>query len=263
MTTWATPEVLQYSCENNDPASTGERPVVCVSKSDTESRHDLAHVLHPAGSRFQDLHAYIESNVARGRRPTAFRLEDWIRVHVVDFFNALQDVWSTMSAHTMCTSATCRDMSAGPCYTYLWADGETVVTPLHVSAPEYVKYLVEWITAQMHNPDVFALDHHRDNGSLDNTATSSFMHVAKTMLKRMFRVYAHIYHSHLDDFILHGAEPLLNAAFKRFIHFVLEFDLIDPKELNALRRLISNFVDEANLHKGMPASKDSLRSSDI
>ena len=72
-----------------------------------------------------------------------------------------------------------------------------------------------------------------------------------TIFKRMFRVYAHIYHCHFEQvrllnlsvalisvvglgLLLHfylqvvsmGAEAHLNTCFKHFVYFVMEFDLV-------------------------------------
>lgn len=48
----------------------------------------------------------------------------------------------------------------------------------------------------------------------------NFMSVAKTILKRLFRVYAHIYHQHFDSVIQLQEEAHLNTSFKHFIFFV-------------------------------------------
>lgn len=228
------------------------------SSPDSRSRLERCpKVLHPEGSRFEVMHAHIESNIAQGleiaecvTRPEEFALEDWIRVHLIDLFNDLKVLYGSIADH-ICTNESCPEMSAGPCYTYLWADGETVVTPEQVSAPQYVGYLINWITKQMQNPLVFPeaeLQEERHLTMPGGGDNSQFIRCAKIMLKRMFRVYAHIYHSHLDHFISLRTESQLNLRFKRFIHFVLEFHLVDKKELYALRRLISNFVGVANFH---------------
>jgi len=46
------------------------------------------------------------------------------------------------------------------------------------------------------------------------------MSVAKTILKRLFRVYAHIYHQHFDAVMQLQEEAHLNTSFKHFIFFV-------------------------------------------
>ena len=48
----------------------------------------------------------------------------------------------------------------------------------------------------------------------------NFLSVVKTILKRLFRVYAHMYHSHFNRVVDLGEEPHLNTSFKHFIYFV-------------------------------------------
>ena len=48
----------------------------------------------------------------------------------------------------------------------------------------------------------------------------NFISNAKTILKRLFRVYAHIYHQHFTEVVQLGEEAHLNTSFKHFIFFV-------------------------------------------
>ena len=48
----------------------------------------------------------------------------------------------------------------------------------------------------------------------------NFLGIAKTILKRLFRVYAHIYHQHFTEVVQLGEEAHLNTSFKHFIFFV-------------------------------------------
>ena len=66
----------------------------------------------------------------------------------------------------------------------------------------------------------------------------NFQSIVKTIFKRLFRVYAHIYHSHFQKITSLGAEAHLNTCFKHFIYFVDEFKLIEAKELEPLKDLI-------------------------
>jgi MOB kinase activator 1 len=61
------------------------------------------------------------------------------------------------------------------------------------------------------------------------------------MFKRLFRVYAHIYHSHFMHIAALQAEPHLGTSFKHFLYFVDEFKLIDDKDLVPLAELIHEF----------------------
>lgn len=72
----------------------------------------------------------------------------------------------------------------------------------------------------------------------------NFMSVAKTILKRLFRVYAHIYHQHFDPVIQLQEEAHLNTSFKHFIFFVQEFNLVDRRELAPLQELIEKLTSK-------------------
>ena len=47
----------------------------------------------------------------------------------------------------------------------------------------------------------------------------NFKDVVKTIFKRLFRVYAHIYHSHFQKIVSLKEEAHLNTCFKHFILF--------------------------------------------
>lgn len=93
----------------------------------------------------------------------------------------------------------------------------------------------------------------------------NFVLIAKTILKRLFRVsswfvtyiynsfviliyafytqvYAHIYHQHFVEVVQLGEEAHLNTSFKHFIFFVQEFSLIERKELAPLQELIEKLT---------------------
>ena len=71
----------------------------------------------------------------------------------------------------------------------------------------------------------------------------TFIQSAKTILKRLFRVYAHIYHQHFREVVELSEEAHLNTSFKHFIFFVQEFNLIDKRELAPLHELIEKLTE--------------------
>lgn len=146
-------------------------------------------------------------------------------------------------------------------YEYRWADGITIKKPIEVSAPKYVEYLMDWIESQLDDETIFP----QRLGMLDiltklvvqlaefsglyspyymlhNTLLlisagapfpSNFREVVKTIFKRLFRVYAHIYHSHFQKIVSLKEEAHLNTCFK---HFVL-FTWVSKLERNSLLHL--------------------------
>eukprot|EP00004_Rigifila_ramosa_P004041 TRINITY_DN1443_c0_g1_i2.p2 TRINITY_DN1443_c0_g1~~TRINITY_DN1443_c0_g1_i2.p2 ORF type:complete len:124 (-),score=28.98 TRINITY_DN1443_c0_g1_i2:118-489(-) len=123
-------------------------------------------------------------------------------------------------------------MSAGPRFEYFWADGEKVKQPIKCTAPEYVDYLMTWIQGKLDDEKIF---------SNDGNFPPNFLEVVKTIFKRMFRVFAHIYHLHYETFAKMGEEAHLNNTFRHFYLFANEFDLIDKKEQAPLEEIISKF----------------------
>lgn len=65
-----------------------------------------------------------------------------------------------------------------------------------------------------------------------------FMYNVKKVYKRLFRVYAHIYHHHFAEVSSFGAVPHLNSTFKRFVFFALSHNFLDLQEIFPLESLI-------------------------
>uniref|UniRef100_A0AAZ3SC00 MOB kinase activator 1B n=1 Tax=Oncorhynchus tshawytscha TaxID=74940 RepID=A0AAZ3SC00_ONCTS len=151
----------------------------------------------------------------------------------VDFFNQINMLYGTIT--DFCTEESCPVMSAGPKYEYHWADGTNIKKPIKCSAPKYIDYLMTWVQDQLDDETLFP-------SKIGVPFRRNFMSVAKTILKRLFRVYAHIYHQHFDSVMQLQEEAHLNTSFKHFIFFVQEFNLIDRKELVPLQELIDKLT---------------------
>lgn len=194
---------------------------------------------HNKGTKRYALHAYAQVTLGSGNMRAAVALpegedeNEWLATHTVDFYNEISLLYGTIS--DFCTGEACPSMTAGPKYEYRWADGVTVVTPIKVSAPEYVDRLMSWTEGQINNDAVFPT-------SADVAFSKNFKSTVRQIFKRLFRVYAHIYHSHFDKVVELSAEAHLNTCFKHFVYFVLEFDLIEKKELAPLEELINNLT---------------------
>ncbi|KAF5481723.1 hypothetical protein F2P56_002355 [Juglans regia] len=120
-------------------------------------------------------------------------------------------------------------------YEYRWADGVTIKKPIEVSAPKYVEYLMDWLEAQLDDESIFPQ-------KLGAPFPSNFHDVVKTIFKRLFRVYAHIYHSHFQKIVSLKEEAHLNTCFKHFVLFTWEFRLIDKGELAPLCDLVESIL---------------------
>ncbi|RLN42717.1 hypothetical protein C2845_PM01G44480 [Panicum miliaceum] len=167
------------------------------------------------------------------RLPPGEDLNEWLAVNTVDFFNQVNILYGTLME--FCTPATCPTMSAGPKFEYRWADGVQIKKPIEVSAPKYVEYLMDWIEAQLDDESIFPQ-------KLGTPFPQNFKEVVKTIFKRLFRVYAHIYHTHFQKIMSLKEEAHLNTCFKHFTLFTWEFKLIDKDELAPLIDLIESIV---------------------
>ncbi|KAE8810711.1 MOB kinase activator-like 1A [Hordeum vulgare] len=193
----------------------------------------------PSGSKGAQLRKHIDATLGSGNLREAVRLppgediNEWLAVNTVDFFNQVNLLYGTLTE--FCTSESCPTMTAGPKYEYRWADGVQIKKPIEVSAPKYVEYLMDWIEGQLDNESLFPQ-------KLGTPFPPNFKDVVNTIFKRLFRVYAHIYHSHFQKIVSLKEEAHLNTCFKHFILFTNEFGLIDKKELAPLQELIESII---------------------
>ena len=177
-------------------------------------------------------------------------------------------VYHELGIDEHCTNESCSVMCAGEGFEYLWADGKTYKSPikvreaesllcdrlstrlttswmtitLQVSAPEYISLLFNWIDEQIKDPSTFP--------SVEDEKpqyNANFKNTISVIVKRLFRVYAHIYCSHWSDVINLQAEAHVNTCFKHFVLFSQEFKLIASKELVPLK----NVIDQINLRGWM------------
>lgn len=192
----------------------------------------------PVGSKGLTLKRHIEATLGSGnirdavRLPVGEDLYEWLAVNTVDFYNAISVLFGMLEE--VCTVHVCSLMTAGPKYEYLWADPK-YRKPVRLPAPEYISALFDWLELQLDDPAIFPHQY-------GVPFPPNFMVVVKTIFKRLFRVYAHIYHSHFKHVCSLGAEAHLNTCFRHFIAFSQMFDLIEQKELAPLQQLIEQMV---------------------
>lgn len=64
----------------------------------------------------------------------------------------------------------------------------------------------------------------------------SFPSTAKHIYKQLFRIFAHIYHSHFTSIVHLSLEAHWNSLFAHYVAFGKEYDLLDVSDLKDLRR---------------------------
>ncbi|RKP10771.1 Mob1/phocein [Thamnocephalis sphaerospora] len=164
--------------------------------------------------------------------PSGEDKREWIAVHAADFYTQTSLLYSTITE--FCTVRDCPVMSAGDKYQYRWLETGPLGTPRAValSAPEYVDNVMRWGRRVIDDPHLFP----NQPGA---PFVRTFLSTVRTLFKRLFRVYAHIYHAHFDAVLALSEEAHLNTSFKHFVLFAREFDLLDTKELRPVADLIT------------------------
>lgn len=85
--------------------------------------------------------------------PDGESINDWIAVHVVDFFNRINLIYGTVSE--FCSERSCPVMSGGPRYEYRWQDGDHYKKPTKLPALQYMNLLMDWIESLINNENIF------------------------------------------------------------------------------------------------------------
>eukprot|EP00696_Hemimastix_kukwesjijk_P014909 gnl/Hemi2/2988_TR1054_c0_g1_i1.p1 gnl/Hemi2/2988_TR1054_c0_g1~~gnl/Hemi2/2988_TR1054_c0_g1_i1.p1 ORF type:complete len:664 (+),score=95.08 gnl/Hemi2/2988_TR1054_c0_g1_i1:100-2091(+) len=167
--------------------------------------------------------------------PEGGELTDWLALNTVQFVTAIDMLYSSLAE--FCTSYTCPIMSAGPKYEYYWADGVACKSPVRVSAPVYIRNLMGW-SHKLLDDEAYFPTH--------PTASfpANFMTVVGLMYKRLFRVYAHIYHHHFDTIIRLGEDVHLNTSFQHFLLFAFEFDLVSRSDMAPMAELVESVINK-------------------
>eukprot|EP01112_Ceratiomyxa_fruticulosa_P017274 TRINITY_DN534_c0_g1_i6.p1 TRINITY_DN534_c0_g1~~TRINITY_DN534_c0_g1_i6.p1 ORF type:complete len:216 (-),score=47.87 TRINITY_DN534_c0_g1_i6:419-1066(-) len=188
---------------------------------------------HPDGSSYHTLKQSLKASLGTGyiiresvKLPEGEDLNEWIAMNTVELYKTMNMCYGILSE--FCTESTCPQMTAGAKVTYYWAESKKD-KPVSLPAPDYIEHLILWVSEQLDNPDIFPVS---------SAFGKQFLPTVKKILSRMFRVYAHIFHSHWEKVKALGAEAHINTCFKHFYFFVSEFELVEEKDLQPLQPLI-------------------------
>ena len=187
-----------------------------------------------------ELYEYAQATLGAGnireavKCPDGEDLNEWLAVNVVDFFNEISLIYGIVTEY--CTKEQCPVMSAGPKYEYLWADGKKIKKPIKCSAPDYINNLFTWVDEQINDPRLFPVE---ETAKFPDNFKKG---VICPILKRLFRVYGHLYHHHIQKIVQLDAEAHLNTCFKHFLYFVKEFRLVSDREFAPLKNTIDGML---------------------
>lgn len=189
----------------------------------------------PEGTLRYHLHRQANASLNSGldlklvvKLPRGEDLNEWIAVHVVDFFNRVNVIFGVLC--DFCNAETCPVMSGGPKYEYYWCDGVNYKKPTKLPATKYIELLMDWVELQVNNEELFPQ-------TAGVPFPRNYMATVKKIMTRLFRVFVHVYLHHFDKMVVLGAEAHVNACYKHFYYFACEFNLVGKRELEPLKQL--------------------------
>ncbi|CAN3359253.1 CBK1 kinase activator protein Mob2p [Diutina catenulata] len=181
---------------------------------------------------------FVKTALVKGSFKTIVQLPkyvdagEWLALNIFEMYAHLNSFYGVVSTYCQCPA-----MTAGA-NTYLWMDnsGQAVSLP----ASQYIDYVLTWINAKINDQSVFPT---KSGGAFP----PNFLKDCKNICRQMFRVFAHIYHSHFDTLVHLSVEAHWNSFFSHFISFVKEYNLIEREELAPMLPLIENFEAQGKI----------------
>jgi len=213
----------------------------CVCVACRRNRNTLRPVKKHATAKRSTLSQYTKRTLGSGNLRAAVTLPDneeqneWLAANTVDFFNEISLLYGLVADDA--GKYTKPGDGFPPGFEYRWADGVNIVKPMRCSSPEYVDYVMMWVEDQINNEDIFPVQE-------TQAFPSDFKVYVRDIFKRLFRIFAIIYHRHFQTIEKLDAAAHLNTCFKHFMFFVLEFNLVDEKEMKALKGPADRMIDE-------------------
>ncbi|ODQ50673.1 Sid2p-Mob1p kinase complex regulatory subunit Mob1 [Saitoella complicata NRRL Y-17804] len=194
----------------------------------------------PVSKSFQ-LRRLAEATLGSGNLKKAVQLpegedlNEWLAVNTVDFFQQINMLYGTITE--FCTPTSCPMMSAGPTHEYLWHDPPNYPSPTSLPASTYIDLLFTRTQSLLDNPLIFP----QKPGI---PFPRNFRDEVSAVLRRLFRVYAHIYWEHYAVVRELGLEAHLNTGLKHFVCFCREFGVVGEKEFEPLRELVDEMMKD-------------------
>lgn len=151
---------VRPDCYSGDSLETTESMALCLGQVFSKDKTFRPKKRFEPGTQRFELYKKAQASLKSGldlrkvvQLPDGESLNDWIAVHVVDFFNRINLIYGTMSEY--CTERTCPIMSGGLKYEYRWRDGEDYRKPTKLPALKYMNLLMDWIESLINDEDIF------------------------------------------------------------------------------------------------------------
>ena len=102
---------------------------------------------------------------------------------------------------------------------------------LRLPAAEYIPSVLKWASALLSDEAIFPT-------SPETRFPKKSAQLIKTITRRMFRIFAHIFHHHWTRAEELGILAHLNTTFRHVLFFAEEFELLAAKEFEPLKEVI-------------------------
>ena len=175
----------------------------------------------------------------------------WVAVHAIDFYNDLATIWAVVASDPyLLTFRPGEGFPSG--VEYRWTDPPSQSQQMSsmsnqhanhtapsgtVSAPQYVEKVLHWIADQINDETKFP-DDDDESAALRIFQTREFAALCGQIFRRLFRVFGIIYSSFFATLQALDMAPHLNSAFKHFMFFCMEFQLLPDREMEPLDVLV-------------------------
>ncbi|KAK6458107.1 completion of mitosis and maintenance of ploidy [Scheffersomyces xylosifermentans] len=201
-------------------------------------------------STHKDIRSYAEQTLGSDnaliqavKLPQDEDINEWLAIHVVDFYNQINMLYGAITE--FCSPTTCPRMIATEEYEYLWQESTPVGAndgqlgspkrPVSLPACEYIENLMNWVQGFFDNDNIFP-------SKIGAPFPPQFPNLVKTIFKRLFRIYAHIYCHHFHEISELGLQSHLNTSLKHYVLFANEFQLISQKDYGPLEDLVETML---------------------
>eukprot|EP00180_Rhodochaete_pulchella_P000222 Plantae.Rhodophyta-Rhodochaete_pulchella.ctg1157.p2 GENE.Plantae.Rhodophyta-Rhodochaete_pulchella.ctg1157~~Plantae.Rhodophyta-Rhodochaete_pulchella.ctg1157.p2 ORF type:complete len:103 (-),score=13.64 Plantae.Rhodophyta-Rhodochaete_pulchella.ctg1157:822-1130(-) len=91
--------------------------------------------------------------------------------------------------------------------------------------------MTNWIDEQLNNRAIFP-----------DTPGASFPEnyytVVNAIMRKLFRIYGHVFHAHLDEVIKVGSQQELCSSFRHFVYLAYEYGLLTARDFEPLKGLL-------------------------
>lgn len=167
----------------------------------------------------------------------------------------------------VCNSESCPRMVAGR-HTYTWLDNKK--DPIPVSAPQYISLVQRWMNGKIHDPKAFPTEipaaptgrnvagvvhtDGRDWVGRNAGFPETFLHDCRTCFRQIFRIYAHLYHSHWVDPFWHLSGQNngqgwtdLNSCFVHFCTVAKLYGLLTDRDAEPMQPLIEIWIANGSI----------------